>query len=280
MTDERHYRLEHLDEVEIPPDPDFVERLRGEITRIAATARDSAIFHNAELTEPTMVDVQESPKTTKPPYPKLRLAAAAVVIVIGGIWAALALTSADDQTPADALSTLTDETALTAAEYYFERYNAGDVDAVLDLLTPTAAIGDNFAGGWALSDWINLLAWNAGQGSDVVDDTCLVEQRLPAAIVVRCDGTSRDAVVRASGGEGVPTQSVLTMTTEGLAEIRFVYGSPDFAVVAAPFESWMRRQHPGELDAVGFQDWPSREEARASGEARARFADDWAASGG
>ena len=71
---------------------------------------------------------------------------------------------------------------------------------------------------------------------------------------------------------------VAIVTAEGINEIRFDYGQPDFNHVKGPFTVWMLGNHfeIAEAGGVGFGSWATVEEAKENGLLTAQYAAEWA----
>ena len=69
----------------------------------------------------------------------------------------------------------------------------------------------------------------------------------------------------------------MTITPDGINELRDSYGSPDFTATGNPFRSWMEANHPDDAEATGCCEGATVEESIARGELRARYAQEWAA---
>lgn len=287
MTEQNTERfVAALDATQVEPDPEFVTRLRQDVRREAASSADSPIIQIHDLGEPVMtkLDTQQPENSGTGPPRKwwssrlaAGLAAAGVLVVVGLAVGINALQDDDGVTPADGAQTFGTESALETAEAFFDSYNAGDESGVLALFASGITISDSFGGSWELDDWAPLLAWDAAQGFVFVLPTCVADPPTDgSSIVVRCQSTSEGALPRAVGLPGVDTTVVVVATPDGIADLRFVYGSPDFLFVGDPFASWMARQNPDSASSVGFGVWSSIEEARQNGLLIAEFAQEWA----
>ena len=169
----------------------------------------------------------------------------------------------------------TAEDALGVANAYFASYNAGDVEAVLALFEPDATFTDNF-GATSAEDWEQLLVWNAAQGTALSESDCDAVPDNAGGMIVSCPHTNLDALVQAVAGPPVPIDMTLTITSEGISQWIWFFGSPDFNAVGRPFSRWMNANHPEKTEAVGFGNWSTAEEARENGLLTAQYAAEWA----
>jgi len=279
MTDDDLARMfDRSVELEASPDAQFVADLRDEMTAVATGADSSFVREPTE--ETFMLEISTSTDEGAPPRRRGRaLGYAAVVLgaVIGVVAVGFVATRGDDDLgPVADLDDLTAAHAVAAAEFYIESFNAGDEVGVLSLFTHNTFIEDNFSIGISRVDWERMLAWDAAQGTDFVDAECRVVDSRELSIEVRCSGLTRNAVAQAIGVGAVPTQIVMVFTRQGIGELKFVYGTPDFTVTRIAFQQWMEDNNPAEAGFVDFRDWTSVDDATAGGEARARYASEWA----
>jgi hypothetical protein len=168
--------------------------------------------------------------------------------------------------------------ALTVTDAYFEAYNAGDVEAVLALFEPDATFYDSFLGWQTRADWEQFLVWNAAQGTALTSPpNCRVTAEVSGVLViVSCPHDNFDALVQAVDGPPVPINLTLTVAPDGISAWVSTFGDPDFNTVGIPFDSWMTVNHPEDLEAVGFGNWSTVEEAGENGILTARYAAEWA----
>ncbi len=165
--------------------------------------------------------------------------------------------------------------ALSVTDAYFEAYNAGDVEAVLALFEPDATFSDNF-GSQTRADWEQLLVWNAAQGTALSPPNCTVAGEVSGvAVTVSCPHDNLDAQVQAVDGPPVPINLTLTVAPDGISDWVSIFGQPDFNTVGIPFDSWMTVNHPEDLEAVGFGNWTTVDEAEENGILSARYAAEW-----
>ena len=166
--------------------------------------------------------------------------------------------------------------ALAVTDTYFEAYNAGDVEAVLALFEPDATFSDNF-GSQTRADWEQLLVWNAAQGTALSPPNCTVTAEVSGvAVTVSCPHNNLDALVQAVDSPPVPINLTLTVAPDGISDWVSIFGNPDFNTVGIPFDSWMTVNHPEDLEAVGFGNWTTVDEAEENGILTARYAAEWA----
>jgi len=209
------------------------------------------------------------------------VSAALILVACSGDDADPATTSpATTTTTASATTTnvpaFSSDDALSVTDAYFEAYNAGDVEAVLALFEPDATFSDNF-GSQTRADWEQLLVWNAAQGTALSPPDCTVTSEVSGATVtVSCPHTNLDVLVQAVDGPPVPINLTLTVAPDGISQWRSIFGEPDFNTVGEPFDSWMTVNHPEDLEALGFGNWTTVDEAEENGILTARYADEWA----
>ena len=173
------------------------------------------------------------------------------------------------------------ENALASVDAWFDGFNAGDDEAVLGLFAPGVVISDSISGSWTLDDWAMRLAWNTAQGVVFTPQECSANEIDPGvSATVTCSSGNRDALTQAVGAPPVPTNMVAIVTAEGINEIRFDYGQPDFNHVKGPFTIWMLGNHFEIAEAggvgFGFGSWATVEEAKENGLLTAQYAAEWA----
>lgn len=171
------------------------------------------------------------------------------------------------------------EDAVASVESLFAAYNAGDEAAVVELFTSDVTIADNIVGTWSFEEWSQLLAWNAAQGTVFSAHECSdpeVDDGL--SVKLTCKTGNMDAPTQAVGAPAVPTVVRATVTGEGISQLRFGYGSPDFTHVNGPFAAWLEAAHAdiAASQAFGFGNWTTVEQARENGRLTAELAADWA----
>lgn len=147
------------------------------------------------------------------------------------------------------------------------------------LFEPEATFASNL-GPQDRADWGRLLAWNAAQGTALIQGAdCAVSEEV-AGVSVRlvCPHDNLDAVVQAVGSPSVPIRLTLLITPAGIVEWRSIFGTPDFNEVGRPFAAWMIANHPDIVEAatVGFGNWDSVREAEQNGILTAQYALEWA----
>jgi hypothetical protein len=180
--------------------------------------------------------------------------------------------------PAD-MEAVSIDLALSAASAYFAAFNNGDADALMALLPAEATLSDSIAGDVTRESWERRLAWNIAQGTRFATPDCTVPVAGDSAsgTVVRCESATLNAQIQAVGAHPVPTTIVLSVTPNGIQEVREEYGQPDFLLASEPFEQWLERTHPADAGRIGFGVWESIAEARENGRRTAEYARLWAA---
>jgi hypothetical protein len=165
------------------------------------------------------------------------------------------------------------EDALGVADAYFAANGAGDFDALRALFVADPA----FTGQFGIADDEQLFAWNVAQGSTVSPPECAaVDGAVEETMTVNCTTFNHDVLVQAVDGPPVPIRLTLTITSEGIVEENGSFGQPDFNTVGEPFDDWMNENHPDEVDAIGFGNWTTIEEAEQNGTLTAQYATEWA----
>ncbi len=173
-------------------------------------------------------------------------------------------------------SSFTAEDALSVTDSYFDEYNAGNYEAVVALLTP--AVDINFFGPITPAEFEELTAFFTGMGTTLTPPDCRVTEEVSGESgTVRCAFETIDGRTQAVGAPGVPSTFTAVVTPDGIEQLFFAYGSPDFLHVGRPLESWIAEHRPDAVEATQFGEWTTVEEARETGEATARLANEWAA---
>ena len=166
--------------------------------------------------------------------------------------------------------------ALAVSDAYFAAHNGGDIDSVFALFTADATFADNWSGVLDRTGWEPRLAWDMAQGETLTSPECTVVDEVPGAVTLSCGHGTHDAVVLAIGSAVIPTTTKLTVTPDGISEIREAYSFPNFLNTGAPFTRWMEANHPEDADATGCCEADTVEESVARGELRALYAQEWA----
>ncbi len=91
-----------------------------------------------------------------------------------------------------------------------------------------------------------------------------------------CPHNNFDALVQAVDGPHVTINLTLTVAPDGISDWVSTFTQPDFNTVDIPFNSWMTVNHPEDLEAVGFGNWTTVDEAEENGILTARYAAEWA----
>jgi hypothetical protein len=82
-------------------------------------------------------------------------------------------------------------------------------------------------------------------------------------------------LTQATDRDPVPITLTFVISAGGIHEWNRVIGHPNFVECCQDFRNWVIRYHPDEYDAI--DGGTSVDEARQSGELRARLADEWVA---
>ena len=222
---------------------------------------------SSEMTQLDTKGQNQKEKKTATPW----LIAAAVAIVAG-----IGLIVVNQGNEAPLIGQLNAEASVNA---WFDAYNAGNDEAVLELFAPGVVISDSIAGSSTLDEWTMLLAWNTAQGSVWTPQECSADEIDPGvSFTVTCSTGHRDAPTQAVDSPPVPTNLVAVVTADGISEITFGYGALDFTYVGGPSTVWMVANHPEIVEAgtIAFGNWDTVEEARANGLLTAQYAAEWA----
>jgi hypothetical protein len=204
--------------------------------------------------------------------------AAFAVVIVFGLTAALLSSQSTDGEPATTATepTVTPAEAIAVANAWYVAFNAGDVDAVMALFAPDATVGTTWFGYGPLEDEQVLNTWNAAQGTALTTVGCTADGAPAPTQHVGCEGANYDALVQAVGAPPVPANVTMTIGPDGIADLLYAYGQPDFNHVGEPFEVWMQANH-AEIDVESLDWGESIEEAEVSGVLVAQYAAEWAA---
>ncbi len=172
--------------------------------------------------------------------------------------------------------TVTPAEAIAVANAWYVARDAGDVDAVMALFAPDAMVGNTWFGYGPLEDEHVLITWNAAQGTTITTVGCTADDALELTQQVRCDGAIYPALVQAVGAPPVPANVIMTIGPDGITNLLYAYGQPDFNHVGDPFEVWMQANH-AEVDVESLGWGESIEEAEVAGVLLAQYAAEWAA---
>lgn len=273
-----------LDAMRVELDPDFVDQLRQDFRREAASSADSPIIQTDDLGEPVMTKLDtQSPEGSDTDLPRkwwssrlpLGLAAAGVLVVVGLAVGISALQDDDEVTPAGDAQTFGTESALETVEAYFVAYNAGDLDSVLALFTDEATFSDSFSSSEVRPVWEPRLAWDLAHERAFTSPDCSVVDEVPGSTVtVACEFASRSAVEVAAGVD-VPITATIAIAPEGIADLHERVGSPDYTIAGGPFSRWAVENHPEDGDLAGCCEGETVEESILRGELRAAYAKEW-----
>lgn len=197
----------------------------------------------------------------------------AVLVVIVVVVAALLLTRGS-----------VEDDALATVEGYFDAFNSGDVDATLAFLLDEGGefnVTSEPDSPFAQSDYngtVNLIAWSVASETNWEHGECSVVEGVESPVVVECDFQIADLLRSTMGLPDLPAS--LTAAVDGSQIVGF---EETFTLLPgegafARYLEWLEGAHPDEVELAAQLDWGSTDEAVASGEARARYADEWAAS--
>jgi hypothetical protein len=231
--------------------------------------------------ESDMQTQQTSPKqpnnrTTRRTGVFVAAIAIAVVLIVGSV---ALLNNGSDSNLAPAADGTGDTTsdALAVSNAYFVAYNAGDVEGVMSLLAPGATFGTNFTGPLSIDEFEMLTVWDAAQGTKIASEGCSANESFQEqATSISCTSATHDALVQAVGAPPVPTENRLTIGPDGITTVLNLNGSPDFKDTSEPFDRWMQANNPADAERTTFGNWTTIGEAQEYGEARARYAQEWA----
>jgi hypothetical protein len=162
------------------------------------------------------------------------------------------------------------------ANAWYVARNRGDIDAVMALFAPDTTVGNTWFGYGPLEDEHVLMTWNAAQGTTITTVGCTADEAPALTQQVVCRGAIYDATVQAVGAPPVPANATMKIGPDGIADLLYAYGQPDFNHVADPLDAWMQANHAEvDLESLGWGE--SIEEAEASGVLVAQYAAEWAA---
>lgn len=220
---------------------------------------------------------------TEPKRPKLGrtgsvLAGAALILVlVVGSVILISTGDSDQLSVATSASSVSPADGLAVANAFYVAYNNNDVDGVMALFRPDATFSDNFTGESTWEEEEMRTVWNAAQGTMLTSQGCsAIGGDSESSVLVACGGATHNAETQAVGGPPVPTDVVLTVTADGISDLRYEFGNPDFYWVGDPFLQWMRVNHPEDAGKMIFASWTGLEEAREFGLLIALYAEEWA----
>ena len=164
---------------------------------------------------------------------------------------------------------LTESESLEIVEAYYTAVEAGDADAITALfVNPTGDLFDE-----------NLLTevWNAGQGMIRVDRTCITSGATSEGFVVWvCQFGDHQHLQQVAGAPATQIEQTFTVSKGGIDEFDLSYITDGYGANDA-FNAWMLANHPDDAAAADCCGGDTVEEARANGELRRQYADQWAA---
>ena len=184
---------------------------------------------------------------------------------------------APDAAESEAGATITPTEALNTADAFYLAYNAGEPGEVLKLFTLDATFGSNFGESVDIEVFEMDIVWNAAQGKQLTSEECTVTQTEAAqSVTVECVGETRDALSNALDGSGVQTRASFVVTPDGITQLDYRYGEPDFTDKGGPFDAWMESNNPDDAERASFGAWTTIEEAAEYGAIYAKYAKEWA----
>ena len=257
--------------------PDFLAALRTKI-EVELLDEQSPAHLGPDKGDLIMVDIRtREPETSRPEEETRRrwvrytvLAAAAVIIVL----VAVTLFDSTEDSSIDFVGRpFTESEALEVVEAYYAAVGAGDADAI------TSMFVENPATSGGLADVDELLrgnVWDAGQGTELLDRTCAGGGSGSAGVVVVCEYDNHQYLQRVVGAPATPKTDTFTVSEDGIEDFDESYSDPLFPANDT-FNAWMSANHPEDAVAADCCGGDTVEAARADGELRSRYADEWAA---
>ena len=239
-----------------------------------------------------MMLAPDSPDRPRRRRAMLTVAAAVVGVLVVGL-VAVAFRDTDDDLASSDNPPRTEEAAVTTAEAevdpvseaeavgedYFVVFNEGDAEAVFALFAPDA----NFVGndGAATAEaFREMLHWDTAQGTQQSTPECSTTAAdSDAPVKVTCRYDHFDALMQAADTDPVSYATTLTIEDGLIIDLDKRRVAGGFAGSATTqFDLWMGQNHPDDKATAGCCGWDSVEDATASGQLRARYAEEWATS--
>jgi len=166
------------------------------------------------------------------------------------------------------------ESSLAVVDRYFAAFNGGDVDSLQALFTEDATFSANISG--TVGEL--RLVWTLAQGSTLTSPECaVVNEVVGSAVTISCEYGTLQAPALAVGAPAVATTTEMTITPDGISDLRDWYAGSHFTVVGNPFTRWLRENHPEDAGAAGCCQGGTVEESVDRAELRAQYATEWAA---
>lgn len=174
--------------------------------------------------------------------------------------------------------------ALATVDRYLAAFNSGDVGATLEFFVDEggdfSVTTDPADTPYAQSGYdgtTRLIAYSTAAQTILTNPECSAAEGIQGAIVVDCSLVFED-LLRSTLGLPALEASLTAVVDDG----RFI-GFDETIVLAegnasAEYLGWLETAHPDEVELAADLEWASVEEAVASGEARVRYVDEWAAS--
>jgi hypothetical protein len=189
-------------------------------------------------------------------------------IAAGVMVALFVLAGCGDDDSSDGAA-FTEGDALGIVEAYYTAVEAGDAEAVTALFVePTGEVFDE-----------NLLieVWNAGQEMIRVDRVCTARGDTPEGFVLwACEFGDHQYLQRVAGAPATQIRQTFTVSDGGIEELDLAYLNDGYGANDA-FNSWMLVNHPEDAAAADCCGGDTIEKARADGELRRQYAEEWVA---
>lgn len=173
--------------------------------------------------------------------------------------------------------------ALATVDRYFETFNGGDVGATLEFLADNGGDfnvatdpADTPFANTGFDDTTRSIAWSVASETILINPDCSAMDG-QGPVSVECSFEIDDIHRKTMGLP--PLAASMNISVDGE---RFV-GIDETIVLTegnafASYLEWLAEAHPDEVDLAAQLEWTSVEEAVASGEARARYVDEWSES--
>jgi len=244
--------------------------------------------------EPNVETLEQTPQEKTPRKTRTGIlvaaSAAAIVLILGaGIllvnrgdsYTGPAQNTAPATTVADEANTspaVTEVDALAVTNNFFVAHNVGRGEELMALFAPGATFRSNFEGDVSHEDQEMLFAWDAAQGTIITSQGCTAEAATQGTTKsVTCNGATHNSLSQALSAPPVPFTIKIEIAPEGISDLEYSYGSPDFDATGLPFLVWMRAHNPDDASKMVLRAWETLEEAIEYGQLRLQYATEWAA---
>jgi len=172
---------------------------------------------------------------------------------------------------------ITEEEALAVTDAWFAAYDAGDVGAMLALITPDGTIAETF-GQMSREEWEQLYSFKLGEGTELTAPECTTELADDAsAVTVSCEYGHLPYSHRLVDAHVVPHSLTQVVTADGITSQRQRFGSPDFSSVDSAWGRWVGKREPELARLLSFGNWSTVHEAALFGTLWAKSSEEWAA---